>query len=234
MRDAIAYDRAVRFGRPGHHFFGYRVMMPPPHIEVFNYWGRPYYFCDDIWYRFHDGCYCFCRPPFGVEFLPTVAFHTCLFAFFCDALRTYDTINENANTIVSQNATIAANNAIIAQQNENIALNSGKANRSYALANSLGLVQSYADASVEYFYEDGVFFTKNGSDGKYTVIVPPAGALVQDLPDDYETVTMNGVEYYKVDDTIYRMTIVDGSAYFEVLGQLTGAAADKYELSSSN
>ena len=75
----------------------------------------------------------------------------------------------------------------------------------------------------------GVFFTK-GVDGKYTVIVPPAGALVTSLPDDYDVITLNGVEYYKVDDTVYRMTVSDGTAYFEVLGQMTGALAEQYNM----
>ena len=41
-----------------------------------------------------------------------------------------------------------------------------------SLASQLGLVQSYADASVNYYYQDG----------SYYVIVPPAGALVEELP----------------------------------------------------
>ena len=59
------------------------------------------------------------------------------------------------------------------------------------------------------------------------------GALVQELPDDYETITLDGEEYYKVDDTVYKLTIIDGSPYFEVLGQLTGTLAQKYDLYES-
>ena len=56
--------------------------------------------------------------------------------------------------------------------------------------------------------------------GQYKVILPPAGALVETLPDDYEMVTLrDGKEYYKVEDTVYRVTISDGKPYFEVLGQ---------------
>jgi len=145
---------------------------------------------------------------------------------------TYRTINENAQTIASQNATIAANNATIARQNADIALNSERAAKSYLEADRLGLVQSYADAGVEYFYQDGVFFIKD-QNGKYVTIVPPAGALVSELPDDYDTVTIDGEEYYKVDDTVYKLTIIDGSPYFEVLGQMTGSMAQKYDLYDS-
>ena len=44
---------------------------------------------------------------------------------------------------------------------------------------------------------------------------------METLPEDFEMVTLkDGNEYYKVDDTIYKVTVSDGKAYFEVLGQL--------------
>ena len=230
-RDAMPFNRPARFWDGGHHCFGYRVTYLPDRYVMHHYWGIDYYFCDDLWYRMHGGHYYVCRPPFGYHFVPTVAdvvYSACRFAYFCDVLNTYETINDNARTITEQNAVIAQNNATIAAQNEQIALNTEKAAAAYKAANGMGLVQSYADASVEYFYDDGVFYTKD-SDGQYVVIVPPAGALVQELPDDYDAITIDGKEYYKVDDTVYEMTIVDGSAYFQVLGQMTGELAQKYD-----
>lgn len=70
-----------------------------------------------------------------------------------------------------------------------------------------------------YFYQDGVFYTL-GADGRYYVIVPPIGALIERLPDDYEVISIGGNEYYRVDDTIYQLTINDGQPYFEVVGQV--------------
>ena len=94
------------------------------------------------------------------------------------------------------------------------------ASESYQLAMKLGLMQSYAAVGQEYFYDDGVFFVMNAN-GRYETIIPPAGALVEELPDDYEIVVLkDGKEYFKVDETIYRMTVSEGKAYFEVLGQL--------------
>ena len=58
------------------------------------------------------------------------------------------------------------------------------------------------------------------ANGEYKVIVPPAGAMVDSLPEDYDIVVLNGDEYYKVDDTVYKVTISEGKPYFEVLGQL--------------
>ena len=229
-RDPMPFGRAVRFWDGGHHYFGYRVSYLPSRYVRVVHWGIPYYVLDGIYYRRYGTYYYVCRPPFGIVFdtvLDNLVYSVCNFAYYYDVYNTYRTINENAQTIASQNATIAANNATIAKQNADIALNTERATKSYKEADKLGLVQSYADAGVEYYYEDGVFFIKD-KDGKYVTIVPPAGALVQELPDDYDTITLNGDEYYKVDDTVYKITIIDGSPYFEVLGQLTGELAEKY------
>lgn len=231
-RDPMPFGRAVRFWDGGHHYFGYRVSYLPNRYVRKVYLGIPYYLVDGIYYRYYRGHYYVSRPPFGVYFDPVLdnlVYSVCNFAYYYDVYNTYRTINENAQTIASQNATIAANNATIARQNEAIALNSERAAKSYKEADRLGLVQSYADAGMEYFYQDGVFFTKD-KDGKYVTIVPPAGALVKELPDDYDVITIDGEEYYKVDDTVYKLSIIDGSPYFEVLGQLTGSLAQKYDL----
>ena len=129
-------------------------------------------------------------------------------------------LSEGERTIAEQNATIAANNAVIAEQNSEIAANARKVSESSSLAESLGLSQSFAKAGTEYYYNDGVFYIK-GDDGQYIVIVPPAGALVDALPGVHELIELGGNTYYKVDDTVYRMTISEeGKACFEVLGQL--------------
>lgn len=229
-REPMPFNRPARFWAHGPHYFGYRVGYLPARYELLHYWGRDYYFLDGLYYRYHLHHYYVCRPPFGVFFDPIlddIAFAACNFAYYASVYNAFSTINENARTITEQNEIIAQNNATIAQQNADIALNSERAVAAQQTADNLGLVQSYADAAVEYFYDDGVFFTK-GKDGKYVTIVPPAGALVKELPDDYETITMNGSEYYKVDDTVYRATVVDGAACFEVLGQLTGALAEQF------
>jgi len=234
-RDPMPYGRAVRFWDGGRHYFGYRVSYLPSRYTRVVYAGVPYYLLDGIYYRYYRGYYYVSRPPFGVivdAVLDNILYTACNFAYYYDVANTYRTINENAQTIASQNATIAANNATIARQNADIALNSERAAKSYLEADRLGLVQSYADAGVEYFYQDGVFFIKD-QNGKYVTIVPPAGALVSELPDDYDTVTIDGEEYYKVDDTVYKLTIIDGSPYFEVLGQMTGSMAQKYDLYDS-
>ena len=251
-RPPIAH-RPVRFWDSGYHYFGYRISSLPTRYVRRVFWGVPYYIVDNVYYRYYGGSYYVSRPPFGVVFTPTVSLvdAICSFAFYADAYYTFSTVNENANLITEQNriiaennATIAAQNATIAQQNATIAaqnatiaanaagassLNSHLATESSRLADRLGLVQSYASVSDSYYYDDGIFFTKNKS-GEYVTIVPPAGALITELPDDYRIVTLGGDEYYAVDDTVYRTTVIDGSVYFEVLGQMTGELAAQYEV----
>lgn len=165
-----------------------------------------------------------CRPPYGLSLaaniISDIAWTAVRLSYYNTVANTYSQINENNAYIAEQNAIIAQNNATIAAQNAAIAQNQQLAQTAYALANELGLIQSYASANSEYFYQDGVFYSK-GASGEYQTILPPAGALVETLPEDFEMVTLkDGNEYYKVDDTIYKVTVSDGKAYFEVLGQL--------------
>jgi hypothetical protein len=165
-----------------------------------------------------------CRPPFGTvlaaNIIADMTWAAINFSYYYTVSQMYDQMNENNEYIAQQNALIAQNNAIIAEQNAMIAAGQQQAQAAYALANELGLIQSYAAAGSTYYYQDGVFYTVDAN-GQYSVIVPPAGALVETLPEDYDMVVLaDGKEYYKVDDTVYRVTIVEGKPYFEVLGQL--------------
>ena len=228
-RGFIEHDRIGHFyGHHDPHYYGWRVHALPPHYHHHVYWGWDYYYHSGIYYRWYDGYYCVCRPPFGVYFdrmLYDLDLVLIDFAYYNTVYRTYNAINDNYRTIEEQNRIIAENNAAIASQNAALAsqdnafsARSQAAELSYNLASSLGLVQSYADASLKYYYDDGVFFI-DGKDGQYQTIIPPAGAIIAELPDDYETVVLGGQEYYRVDNTIYRMVAIDGKAYFEVLGQ---------------
>ena len=74
-----------------------------------------------------------------------------------------------------------------------------------------------------------MFYSVSAS-GVYSTSVPPAGALVSSLPDDYEIIVMNGVEYYLVDNTVYRTTLFEGVPYLEVLGQMYGSLYSQYNV----
>lgn len=135
-------------------------------------------------------------------------------------------IAQNNQLIAQKSAEIKAKDAALAAQNAAAAArhsidqknNSAYSTEAFDISNDLGLVQVYADASLDYYYQDGIFYVVDGDN--YKVVIPPAGARVETLPDDYDLVTLkDGMEYYRVDDTIYMITMNDGRAYFEVLGQ---------------
>ena len=231
-RDLLAWDRPGHFWDNRPHYFGYRIHTLPPRHRRITHWGIHYYYYEGIYYRPYGSVYVVCRPPFGTPLeraIDRALFNLVRFSYYCNTYRTYNTVFDNYNVIAQQNLIIAQNNARIAAQNASYALNSGRALTAYELANKLGLVQSYAYANSEYFYQDGVFYTV-GASGNYTTIVPPAGALVTSLPDDYETIVMNGVEYYMVDNTVYRTTLFDGQPYLEVLGQMYGSLYNQYSI----
>lgn len=230
-RDFMHYDRPGHFYDHHHpHCFGFRVEVLPPRYKVVRYFGIDYYIYNDVYYRPYRDHYIVCRPPFGVTIARSVvdiSFSTVNFAYYSNVYRTFGAIDANNRYIDQQNRIIAQNNATIMAQNRAIAMNPNSALSSYEIANRLGLVQSYAYADRNYFYQDGVFYIVNAG-GQYQVIVPPAGALVQNLPEDYDIITLGGVQYYRVDDTVYRLTLVSGSPYLEVLGQMYGQLARDY------
>lgn len=224
------YDTPARFYHNEPHYFGYRVKALPPRPHKTVYWERTYYYYNNVYYRYWNGSYIISRPPFGVCIERALAYETLRalrFAYYYDSYYSYRQIDANYRLIDEQNRTIARNNALLAAQNAKLGLNSRRAYSSYELADRLGLVQSFANMSAEYYYQDGVFFIVNRK-GQFEVIVPPAGALVSELPDDYEIIVMDGIEYYRVDDTVYRVTLVDGIPYAEVLGQIPSVTYKLY------
>lgn len=216
-RSPISYRRPSRFWDSGDHYFGYRVKRLPLNYGRREYFGVSYYVLNDVFYRYVGGSYYVCRPPFGVAFMPArFGAVSCSFAFYFASYRNYRTYNDVARYVTDRNALVASGNS-------RLRFSSGNAQRayeSYLLADRLGLVQSFAVATADYYYEDGVFFVRT-SDGEYVTVVPPAGALVVELPDDYRVIYLDGVEYYAVDYTVYRAVALDGNLYFEVLGQMT-------------
>ena len=52
---------------------------------------------------------------------------------------------------------------------------------------------------------------------EYEVIDAPVGAEVDALPDGYTTETVDGKEYYKLDDTYYKQKDKGGETAYEVV-----------------
>ncbi len=219
-RPPIPYTAPAVFNAKRPHYYGYNIAAMPHGYVTKTYWGRTYYYYNGIWYTKGTQYYRICRPPYDTP----VTFGCCKkgltsvrFSYYNAVDRTYAAIGQNNAIIAEQNRIIAQNNAIIAQQNARLALNATNANLAYLLASQLGLVQSYASATTPYYYQDGVFYT--GSGHHFRTIIPPAGAIVASLPEDYIIVQYGNDPFYRVEDTLYRQFVVDGAPYFEVLGQ---------------
>ena len=202
------------------HYYGYTLAAMPHGYVVKTYWGREFISYNNVWYTRVGNVYRVCRPPYGTE----VRFGLCKhgltsvrFSYYNSIDRAYSAINQNYAIIAEQNRIIAQNNAIIAQQNARLALNNTSATAAYLLAAQLGLIQSYGSATTNYFYQDGVFYTGTGRYLK--TVMPPAGAIIASLPEDYIIVSYGGDPFYRVENTLYRQFVVDGAPYFEVLGQ---------------
>lgn len=229
-RGYMSYDRIPSFYEDDLHMYGYRIHTLPPSYKRYTYWGVDYYLYKNVYYRRYGNSYVVCRPPVGIVIdlgRHDVHFSRVHFAYYFDVYRPFDVVDRNYRIILEQNREIARNNAVLARQNQALALNSSRALSSYDIARALGLIQSFAGIDKDYFYQDGVFYTVKRN-GRFEVIVPPAGALVDELPDDYDIIVLNGVEYYKVDDTVYRLVLIDGIPCLEVLGQMYGSMAHRY------
>ena len=221
-RDPVSHSSVGRFWSNSPHYFGYRVVSLPPRYRLVRYYGLDYYFWDDVFYRpLLGGGFYVCRPPIGYVLsnpITDLAFAAVTFAYYNSLYNSYSASWGNYGYTDSQNRVVASKNAEIAAQYGDESINTVGAAEATAIAQELGLTQRYALADEEYFYDDGVFYVQNNQ-GLYEVIVPPAGALVEELPDDYDYFEYGDTFLYQVDDTVYRIVDLDGTLYFEVLGQ---------------
>jgi len=65
-----------------------------------------------------------------------------------------------------------------------------------------------------YHYYRGVFYAPSA--GRYTVVRPPIGAFVRDLPDEAVTRRVDGVDYKEYAGTYYRPAIREGRRGYQV------------------
>ncbi len=69
-----------------------------------------------------------------------------------------------------------------------------------------------------YFYSAGLFYQFNNN--QYTVVEPPIGAAIKDLPDNAQSIVINGVQYYELNGVYYEpITKDDGSVVYQVAGK---------------
>jgi len=70
----------------------------------------------------------------------------------------------------------------------------------------------------EYFYSGGLFYSYNNNE--YTVVEPPVGAEVNELPSNAQSIVINGVQYYEANGVYYEpITKDDGTTSYQVAGK---------------
>ena len=187
--------------RYGDHFFGHRITILPRGYVTMRVGGVNYYYYDGIYYRrYLLGGYYVCRPPRGTAIAQTML-NVALTAIAINTIRDEMQRAQRAAAL----STVYVNNNT----------NTGYAVRTRDDYYNTNLVNQ---AGQDYYYQDGVFYIlKNG---QYYVIEAPIGALVTEIPSDYDEIELDGRTYYQVEDTLYKATVIDGALYFEVVCNL--------------
>ena len=187
--------RPIPYHHYGYHYFGHRLRTLPIGYSVIRVGYRDYYYYDGIYYRpYWDGGYYICRPPLGTRIASTLF----------DVAMTTIAINTIRNEI--ERARLAAElSGYYAARNANYTLRTSDDYYNTNLVNQAGQ---------DYYYQDGVFYTLQN--GEYRVIEAPIGALVEEIPEDYDEIELGGKIYYQVEDTLFKPTIINGKLNFEV------------------
>jgi len=70
----------------------------------------------------------------------------------------------------------------------------------------------------QYYYSDGMFYQYDNNE--YTVVEPPIGAEVKELPEKAQSIVINGQQYYELNGVYYQpVTKDDGSTVYQVAGK---------------
>lgn len=197
-RDNIGRPRPAYHG--GSHYFGHRLDKLPSGYRTIYYNNVAYYYKNGIYYRRHPlRGYVICRPPVGASFAARL-FNTVLVRVSFNPYRTIDTRAYEA---------AALSNYYSRQYGTYIPVS----NATYL--DNIYTQQSYG---YDYYYQDGVFYVYRN--GYYYVVEAPLGAVVDNLPEYYREVVIDGYTYYQAENVLYRASLIDGKVWYEVIGVL--------------
>ncbi|MFD0752327.1 DUF6515 family protein [Mucilaginibacter calamicampi] len=69
-----------------------------------------------------------------------------------------------------------------------------------------------------YYYGGGMYYQQ--TDNTFTVVEPPIGAEVKQLPDNAQSIVINGVQYYELNGVYYQpITKDDGTLSYQIAGK---------------
>jgi uncharacterized protein DUF6515 len=71
---------------------------------------------------------------------------------------------------------------------------------------------------LQFFYSNGLFYTYDNNE--YTVVEPPVGAEVNELPSNAQSIVINGEQYYEANGVYYEPIVKDdGTTSYQVAGK---------------
>ena len=70
----------------------------------------------------------------------------------------------------------------------------------------------------QFFYSDGLYYQYLNN--QYEVVEPPVGAAINTLPDNAQSIVINGIQYYELNGVYYQpITKDDGTVVYQVAGK---------------
>jgi hypothetical protein len=70
----------------------------------------------------------------------------------------------------------------------------------------------------QYYYSDGLYYQYLNN--QYEVVEPPVGAAINTLPDNAQSIVINGIQYYELNGVYYQpITKDDGTVVYQVAGK---------------
>lgn len=70
----------------------------------------------------------------------------------------------------------------------------------------------------QYYYSDGLYYQYDNN--QYTVVEPPVGAEVKNLPEKAQSIVINGQQYYELNGVYYQaVTKDDGTIVYQIAGK---------------
>ncbi len=76
--------------------------------------------------------------------------------------------------------------------------------------------------NIPYYYADGIYYVKTdrpeNNEEIYRAVVPPLGTIVPSLPEGSKVVIVDGKNYFRFDDVLYKEIVIEGTIKYVVTG----------------
>jgi hypothetical protein len=72
----------------------------------------------------------------------------------------------------------------------------------------------------QFYYNNGLFYQQYDNGSEYSIVEPPMGAVVPNVPQDAKSITIDGQQYYELNGVYYQpVTNNDGSVAYKIVGK---------------